>query len=196
MADLSSRPFQMPRAESPADRLLEKTLDHILGAGDPTESLRSIAEAIGTSHRMLQYHFGSKERLLAGVFFKYQQRLAVTNGVPLLDPTSRAHYVRMSWDIYREPDNFVMLELLLMITNPAAGALNDLSLMTSISGPWSETLVELGLAEGLSRERAESEARLVRNAWRGLHADLYGTGDTVAADAALEVLLEWISPPE
>jgi AcrR family transcriptional regulator len=196
MADLSSRPFEIPRAGSPADRLLEKALGHILGAGDPAESLRSIAEAIGTSHRMLQYHFGSKERLLAGVFFKYQQRLAATNGVPLLEPTSRAHYVRISWDIYREPGNFVMLELLLMITNPVAGALTDPSLMKSISGPWTEALVELGIAEGLTRERAESEARLVRNAWRGLHADLYGTGDTAAADAALDVLLEWIRPPE
>jgi AcrR family transcriptional regulator len=195
MADRSSRPFELPASGSSAERLLDKTIAHLVSVGDPRESLRSIAEAIGTSHRMLQYHFGSKERLLGSAFVKLTQNYveSVDGGLPV--PTSRAEYVREAWKVYRQPENFVMLELLLAVTNPAAGAVNDESLMVVMSSGWSEELVRLGIEEGLTPERAENEARLIRNAWRGLHEDLYGTNQGAAVDAAVEVLIEWIQPP-
>lgn len=183
----------MPVLDSPADKLLNRAFDYIDGAGDPHDSLRAIAEAIGSSHRMLQYHFTTKERLLAGVYFKYQARAILQYGETMPAFESRAQYVRASWNFYRDPDNVVMMELLLLINNPAAGALADESLMSTISEPWSATLTDLGILEGLTPARAESESRLVRNAWSGLHADLYGTGDSESADAAISVLIEWIS---
>lgn len=194
MAVTTERPFEIPIANSAADKLLDRAFEYIDGAGDPNDSLRSIAEGIGTSHRMLQYHFVTKERLLAGVYFKYQARAMAQYDETQLVPTSRAEYVRRSWEFYRDAENAPMIELLLLINNPASGALTDETLMKTISAPWSATVTELGIREGLTPERAESESRLVRNAWRGLHSDLYGTGDSVLADAAVEVLIEWISP--
>ena len=85
-----------------------------------------------------------------------------------------------------------MMEILILITNPAAGAVNDESLMKRLSNRWSETLVELGLREGLSLARAEAEARLVRDAWRGMHQDIYSTGSRPEVDAAFEVLMDWL----
>jgi AcrR family transcriptional regulator len=183
----------MPLSDSAADRLLIKAFEYIDGEGDANDSLRTIAEGIGTSHRMLQYHFVTKERLLAGVYFKFQARAMEKYDASDLQPTTRSEYVRASWDFYRDPANYVMIKLLLLINNPAAGALEDTTLMTMISAPWSATLTELGITEGLTPERSESESRLVRNAWRGLHSDLYGTGETAPADAAVEVLIEWVS---
>ncbi|MCU1423682.1 MAG: hypothetical protein JWN36_3333 [Microbacteriaceae bacterium] len=189
MVDGTPPPFALPKPGSSADRLIELTLDYMLAEGAPTDSLRTIAEAIGTSHRMLQYHFHTKERLLGSVLLKFQARRAIAE---LPEFTSRSQYVRFSWDIYREPDSFLMMEILILITNPAAGAVNDESLMKRLSNRWSETLIELGLREGLSLERSEAEARLVRDAWRGMHQDIYSTGNRAAVDAAFEVLLDWL----
>jgi AcrR family transcriptional regulator len=189
MVDGAAPPFAQPRPGSSADRLVGLTLDYMLADGAPTDSLRAIAEAIGTSHRMLQYHFHTKERLLGCVLLKFQERMTVTE---MPEFTSRSEYVRFSWEIYREPDSFLMMEILILITNPAAGAVNDESLMKRLSNRWSETLVELGLREGLPPARAEAEARLVRDAWRGMHQDIYSTGDRVSVDAAFEVLLHWL----
>ena len=189
MIDGTPPPFALPRPGSSADRLIELTLDYMLADGSPTDSLRTIAEAIGTSHRMLQYHFHTKERLLGSVLLKFQQRRETADPPEF---TSRSQYVRFSWDIYREPDSFLMMEILILITNPAAGAVNDESLIKRLSNRWSETLIELGLREGLPLERSEAEARLVRDAWRGMHQDIYSTGNRPAVDAAFEVLVDWL----
>ena len=49
------------------DLLLERVVDHFVADGLGDLSLRKIAAAIGTSHRMLLYHFGSKNGLLLEV---------------------------------------------------------------------------------------------------------------------------------
>src|SRR6478609_9734763 len=51
----------------PRDRLLAAAVDHILEHGLGDLSLRELAAAIGTSHRMLIYHFGSKEGLFVEI---------------------------------------------------------------------------------------------------------------------------------
>src|SRR5947209_8561383 len=52
---------------SPRDRLLAAAVDYVVANGFSNLSLRELATAIGTSHRMLIYHFGSKEGLLVAV---------------------------------------------------------------------------------------------------------------------------------
>ena len=50
-------------AVAPRQRLLDAVVTYFTEEGLADESLRRIAEAIGTSHRMLLYHFGSKDGL-------------------------------------------------------------------------------------------------------------------------------------
>ncbi len=59
----------MTRSKDPAIRaqLLEKAVAYVLQRGLSDLSLRPLAEAIGTSARMLIHHFGSKETLLAEI---------------------------------------------------------------------------------------------------------------------------------
>ena len=61
------------------ERLLAAAVDHALDTGIADLSLRQLAAAIGTSHRMLIYHFGSREGLLAAVTqaVEEQQRAAM-----------------------------------------------------------------------------------------------------------------------
>ena len=49
------------------DRLLDAVIEHFVADGLADQSLRRIAEATGTSHRMLLYHFGSREGLMLAV---------------------------------------------------------------------------------------------------------------------------------
>src|SRR5215216_6725514 len=58
--------MQAPAAP-PRDRLLAAAIDYVLANGFSNFSLRQLAAAIGTSHRMLIYYFGSKEGLLVAV---------------------------------------------------------------------------------------------------------------------------------
>ena len=62
----TGRPEPKPEG-SPRERLLESVIQHFAEHGLADQSLRHIAEAIGTSHRMLLYHFGSKDGLLLEV---------------------------------------------------------------------------------------------------------------------------------
>jgi len=52
----------------PAEELLGRTLAHVRSVGlTPELSLRHLAKEIGTSHRMLIHHFGSRDGLMAAV---------------------------------------------------------------------------------------------------------------------------------
>src|SRR5438477_1791556 len=53
--------------QDPRRRLLEAALGYLANHGIGDVSLRELAAAIGTSHRMLIYHFGSKEGLMRAI---------------------------------------------------------------------------------------------------------------------------------
>src|ERR1051326_4427352 len=55
------------RREHPRDKLLAAAMDRVAAVGLQDHSLRELAAAIGTSHRMLIYHFGSKEGLMRAI---------------------------------------------------------------------------------------------------------------------------------
>ena len=52
-------------SESPRDRLLSALVEYAAAHGLADASLRELAAAVGTSHRMLLYHFGSREGVVA-----------------------------------------------------------------------------------------------------------------------------------
>src|SRR6185369_15571036 len=59
---------------SPRAKLLAAAIDHIAHHGGADRSLRALAADLGTSHRMLIYHFGSKEGLLTAVAREVEAR--------------------------------------------------------------------------------------------------------------------------
>ncbi len=59
---------------TPKERLLAAVVDAALAGGITGLSLRAIAEAAGTSHRMLIHHFGSREGLLVEVIRAVEER--------------------------------------------------------------------------------------------------------------------------
>lgn len=57
------------------EELLDGSLDYLLEHGAAGMSLRPLADAVGTSARLLVYHFGSKDGLLAAVMERVGARL-------------------------------------------------------------------------------------------------------------------------
>ena len=64
----------------PRDVLLAKAIGFYAAHGVGDTSLRTLASSIGTSQRMLHYHFGSREDLLAAVI-----ESVVTDQIAMLD---------------------------------------------------------------------------------------------------------------
>lgn len=64
--------------------------DYLLRHGLPSASLRPMAKALGTSDRMLIYHFGSKAALLEAALMRANDRLFARLAGEWEDSTSRA----------------------------------------------------------------------------------------------------------
>src|SRR5690349_1562902 len=84
--------WYIEREEAPTRReqLLHAAVEHVAAHGISDLSLRQLAAALGTSHRMLVYHFGSKEGLLVAVVqeveARQRQALAELSAEPGLSP--------------------------------------------------------------------------------------------------------------
>jgi AcrR family transcriptional regulator len=88
----------MPRPE-----LLAAVVAHLRQHGLADRSLRDIAAAVGTSHRMLLHHFGSRDGLLAAVVTEVErQQLHTAAGIADgVDPTEG---LRRGWRTLSGPE--------------------------------------------------------------------------------------------
>jgi len=95
----------MARPRPDLDRLLAALAAHVLAAGLNSASLRPLAAAAGTSDRMLIYHFGSKERLIAAVLEHLAAELAgkLDPLVPPVRAESEAALLRRIIGLLRSP---------------------------------------------------------------------------------------------
>src|SRR5262249_9164863 len=79
--------------------LAEATLQYVLQHGLLGLSLRPLAASLGTSDRMLIYHFGSKAQLIADVLELANHRLAagVTSAIGGSAPRTVGQIVERAW---------------------------------------------------------------------------------------------------
>jgi AcrR family transcriptional regulator len=173
---------------SSRERLLAAVVEYLLAHGAADVSLRRLAAATGTSHRMLLYHFGSKERLLVEVARAIEQRqrdaLADLGADPALSP---ADVARRMWDRLADPALWPTERLFFELYGQALqGAPGAVGLLDGIVESWIEPVAALRRAQGLPADQARARARLEVATTRGLLLDLLATGDRAGVDAALE----------
>ena len=179
----------MPTSQA-RERLLDAAVRHALDAGIADLSLRQLAAAIGTSHRMLLYHFGSREGLLVAVTqaVEEQQRAALLDsGVGLQDP-------RRSWERLSDPKMWpqerLFFELYAYALRGRPGTEGFLDgIVESWIAPVAAALVEAGADERTAR----ADARLAVAVVRGLLLDLLATGDRAGVTEAYERFLQHVS---
>ena len=172
----------------PKERLLAAAVDYIAANGIGDISLRKLAEALGTSHRMLIYHFGSREGLLVEVVRTVEDRqreaLAELDEAPGATPeeVGRAMWTRLAdeslWPLER-----LFFEL---YGQALQGQPHAVALLEGIVENWLEPGTEMALERGIPAEQARADARLGLAVVRGLLLDLLATGDRVGVDAAME----------
>jgi AcrR family transcriptional regulator len=163
-------------------------MEHVAEHGVGDLSLRGLAAALGTSHRMLIYHFGSREGLLIEVIraVEAQQRAALQQ--LLQDPESTPEEtMRRMWRRVADPALWPNERLFFEIYAQALqGSAYALPLLDGIVDFWVEPLTALAVEQGRPEAEARAEARLGVAVTRGLLLDLLATGDRDAVDEAME----------
>jgi AcrR family transcriptional regulator len=176
-------------AAPPRDRLLAAAVDYVVANGFSDLSLRELAAAIGTSHRMLIYHFGSKEGLLVAVIRSVEAaqreffgQLSLTQ--PELAPGDG---IRLMWRHFTDPQLAPHERLFFEIYAQALqGRPGTTGLLDDVVDAWIEPVAAYGIERGVPAEAARADARLGLAVIRGLLLDLLATDNRSAVDAALE----------
>jgi AcrR family transcriptional regulator len=178
------------------ERLLAAAMEYVAQHGVGDLSLRALAAALGTSHRMLIYHFGSREGLLIEVIraVEAQQRAALAE--LLLDAEAPpAETMRRMWRRVADPALWPNERLFFEVYAQALqGSPHALPLLDGIVDLWVEPLARIAVAQGRPEAEARAEARLGVAVVRGLLLDLLATGEREAVDAAMERYIEAIAP--
>jgi AcrR family transcriptional regulator len=171
------------------ERLLAAALDYVVANGVSGLTLRGLADAIGTSHRMLIYHFGSKEGLLVTVIRAVEaaQRQFFAE-LTASDPNlSAGDGIRQMWRHFTDPSLGPHERLFFEVYGQALqGRPGTAGLLDDIVDAWVEPVAAYAVERGVPAHTARADARLGIAVTRGLLLDLLATGDRQAVDAALE----------
>ncbi|MEO3818999.1 TetR family transcriptional regulator [Plantactinospora sp. B24E8] len=170
------------------NRLLSRAVEHLAGHGVGGLSLRGLAADIGTSHRMLIYHFGSMEGLLVEVVRHVEERQRAVLTTLTRDPVaSPADAIRAMWHHLADPTLWPLERLFFELYGQALqGRPGTAPLLDGVVESWLDLNVDLAGRWGVPAEVARTHARLGLAVIRGLLLDLLATGDRAGTDAAVE----------
>ena len=181
---------------SPREALLEAVLEHVEAAGTHELTMRGVAAAIGSSHRMLNYHFGSREGLLLAITREVERRqrqvleeLAASGEVPPFEIMEAMH--QRFADPSLGPQERLFFDVYARALNGHADAE---PLLEGVIDDWLDPVAELFVRLGFEPERAAAEARLAIAVARGLLLDLLATGDRAAVERASRCYLDRYRP--
>jgi AcrR family transcriptional regulator len=177
----------VPTAESPRERLLAAAIEHLAEDGSHDLSLRSIAAAIGTSHRMLNYHFGSRNGLLTAIVSELEHRQREFMATVLLDrEATPGQLVWRMWEQVADERLWPYERLFFEMSGRALqGDPDAQALRSELVDPWLVSVDALSERAGLTPAQGRAEARLAIAVTRGLLLDLLATGDRAGADEAM-----------
>jgi AcrR family transcriptional regulator len=176
----------MPNARQ---ELLDRVIAYVAANGIIDASLRTLAGGVGTSHRMLIYHFGSREGLVAAIVesIEAQQRVALAEIARTA--TSPTDLVRTQWARLTDPALLPFIRLFFEVTAYASRRQPGTEqFMANLTEPWID--VGKSAANSLGMETDETELRLGVAVVRGLLLEVAAGGDLAAATASLERYLE------
>jgi AcrR family transcriptional regulator len=184
---------------TPKTRLLTAVVGVALTEGVADKSLRAIAAAAGTSHRMLIHHFGSREGLLVAVIQEVEARqralLAELGAGPGEDPGEELGRDPVGremrwWEHLRSPELAAQERLFFEVYGQALqGRAWARPMLDGIVENWVAPVAETLEAGGAGPETARAMARLSVAVGRGLLLDVLATGDNNGVDAAMRLFL-------
>ena len=167
--------------------LLDGAATYVLEHGFAGLSLRPMARALGTSDRMLVYHFGSKEQLIREAMEHLSARLAALIGASPVPGVDAGDIVRMLWGAFRSevvaPFIGVYLELFaLSLHEPALYG----EMVASLTRTWITFMERLLAPTSIPAGERATAALQILATLDGLFIVRQATKDSLAADQAAE----------
>jgi len=179
----------MPRPSTDTrERLLAAAIDYAAEHGLADLSLRALAAALGTSHRMLIFHFGSKEGLLVELVCAVEAQQRALLEQLWADPEQGLlDQLRACWQHLTSPALWPYERLFFEVyAQGLQGKQPATRLLEDAIDPWLTPVADLLASQGVPPDEARAEARLAIAVTRGLLLDLLATGDRAAVDAAMD----------
>jgi AcrR family transcriptional regulator len=171
-----ARPPDLERRQELLDAVVKECAAH--GIGD--RSLRDVAAAVGTSHRMLLHHFGSRNELLLAIVEEVERRQRAL--LPEL-PSEPAEAIAAMWADLRRPELRPFERLFFECY--ARGVQGEQPFVRML--PWA---IEAWLADDGTTDPALM--RLGLAVMRGLLLDLVATEDYAGVDAAARAFIDLV----
>jgi AcrR family transcriptional regulator len=177
------------------ERLLEATLAYVSEHGVANVGFRELARALGTTHRLLGYHFGSKEGLLVEVVraVERDQRQALAELAADDEDLSPVDQMRRLAARLTDPELSANERLFFELYGQALqGRQPATDLLPEAVTSWVEPLADLSERLGVPPEDAPTHARLLIAVARGLLLDLLATNDRDTVLAAAELFFRYM----
>jgi AcrR family transcriptional regulator len=166
-------------------QLLDTLVEEFAAGGVGDRSLRDVATAVGTSHRMLLHHFGSKEELLVSVVEEVERRQMTL--LPDLPNDPSGNFAAMWADVSR-PELRGAERLFFECYARASQGEKPFDRM--VPGAVNGWLDEVDAVADFPVDRAL--ARLGMAVVRGLLLDLVGTDDDAGVKAAADLFVSML----
>lgn len=163
----------------PRAQLLDRIVSDVAANGLGDRSLRDIAAAAGSSHRMVLYHFGSRAGLVAAIVTSVeaaQRDLLVELAADAAD--ARALMLAL-WARVSSPELRPFVRLFFEAVATTAGTDRG----DSLTGPWLDDGRQAAARLGLDADPAD--LRLGVAVVRGLLVDVLASGEVAPATEAL-----------
>src|SRR3954467_6976127 len=171
-----ARPPDLERRQELLDSVVKECAER--GIGD--RSLRDVAAAVGTSHRMLLHHFGSRNELLLAIVDEVERRQRAL--LPEL-PSEPAAAMAAMWSDLRRPELRPFERLFFECY--ARGVQGERPFARMLPGAVEAWLADAGAAD-------PALVRLGLAVMRGLLLDLVGTDDHAGVDAAAQAFIDLV----
>jgi len=167
--------------------LLDAAIQFVTEHGVGNLSLRPLAEGIGTSARLLIFHFGTKEKLLTEILGEVQARFqAVVTSMPQEHGSGGRAPMRRFWDHMTRPENLPLLRVLYTAHFIALENQSEFGpYLTDTSRNW-VSLIESRLHGPL---RNKAIATLCAAVFDGLIIELLATGDLRRSTQAMDAFI-------
>lgn len=176
--------------------LLDRVVAYAAEQGIAGRSLREIAQGVGTSHRMLLYHFGSREGLMAAIVETVERRQRDFMTSLTAQAATPGELMLELWRQVSSPETRPLVRLFFEVFGQAAqGAPGTDALLRGLTAPWLDDGVRVASAVGY-----KVDARALRigvAVSRGLLLDLLAGTDPDEVDAAYRMFVNlferWVS---
>ena len=173
------------------DRLLSAAVDYVRTSDAPDFSLRDLAGSIGTSHRMLVYHFGSREALLIEIVRAFEAEQSARMRALLDDDTlPMMERLQEVWRGFSSPEMWPRERLFFAVCGYALQGRDDTrEFLHELVDTWLAPLEIVAGKIGVGSEERRSSAGLFLAVTRGLLLSLLASGNLREVEATMQHFL-------